>query len=188
MVAVPLLVVFCLVATPAAARQAPQKPANGATAEAGTPPPEQAGEIPIDLERIRKLLAQQPPLELLPKDRPIFRISVYEDAFRMPDFQAYLKTLKIPPMAGGPWHHQFLSMVTPKEIAASYTSGENLQMALTGLAWALAMRGGVSAIGHIRNAFYDAEVARIRAEIQRELDALKAVNDAAKKAQQPKKE
>jgi hypothetical protein len=69
----------------------------------------------------------------------------------LPPIEAWLgdvRKLGAGPSVGPSFHQEFLKMVTPSDARASFTSGELLQVLLTGLAGAWAQRAAASAITH----------------------------------------
>lgn len=96
--------------------------------------------LPHDLDRIRRGLTTRKGVFVLHRDVPVFRVEIRE---KLPGIEAWLgdpKALWRGPFTMSPYHQEFLDMVTPPEARASFTSGELLQILLTGLAGKLAAR------------------------------------------------
>jgi hypothetical protein len=131
---------------------AAQEPADrGAAATTAAPSPQSpadpASNLTLDLERIREGLARSVDYRwTLPKDLPVFRLDIRE---KLPGIEALigeLEQLRRGPFVASPYHQEFLDLVTPPEARASFTSGELLQVMLTGLAGRLALHGLSNAI------------------------------------------
>jgi hypothetical protein len=139
-----------------------------------TTPPSQSGDpaaLPVDLTRIRTVLDRNAPSKI---DAPQLRF--YLDVVaRRPTFKEFLGSYDLinGPVKGAQMTHQeFLDMVTPKLLhsSAGFTGTEVLQVALTNWAAMSIIKKAVSALKNARN---DDEVRTIRAQIDRELAALR---------------
>lgn len=181
------LVHYCLILAIAAAplqnpppsgSAAPQKPAQP-QAQA---PEVKAEELPVDIDRIQRALANTPKLRFDSENRPVFRLQVFGekptiDDILGPDWQ------KGPVPYGGMTHQEFLNMVTPKDVQgyAAFSNAEGATVAATSflLQWTLQ-----KAIAKYRNSQDEREREAARQEV---LDALKALEDARARAGLPRK-
>jgi hypothetical protein len=139
-----------------------------------TPPPVQSGEaaqLPVDLTRIRTVLDRNPNTKISETQLRFY----LEVIAKRPTFKEFLGSYDLinGPVKGAQMTHQeFLDMVTPRLLhsSAGFTGTETLQVALTN--WA-AMSVIKKAVNALRNARDDGEVRAIRAQIDRELTALR---------------
>ena len=141
-----------------------------------------AEDLPVDIDRIQRALANTPMLRFDKDDRPVFRVEVFGekptiDDILGPDWQ------KGPVPYGGMTHQEFLDMVTPKDVQgyAAFSNKEGAVVAATSLLlqWTLQ-----KAIAKFQNSQDEREREAARQEI---VDALKALEDARAKAGLPRK-
>jgi hypothetical protein len=97
-----------------------------------------------DLERIRQRLDVPSPLRDTVGAAPTFRTSVTEPRIDIQQFWGELDAVSpwVRP-SGGPWHHEFVNMVTPdafKGYGAIFTNGEKAGLAVQGMLSALAFK------------------------------------------------
>jgi len=183
-------------AAPAAADPAVQalRPAQQAGQREQARPVKDQGPLPVSLDRIRRELDQPPVSQsgttlnldrvALPEADPSteegkqgtsFKVRVEASRFELPPFMETLKQPWQPVVAGGLYHHEVMQLITPEGVrgSAPFTNGEMLQVAVTSLATALAMRGGIWAA---RNAIDWLRLQReeaARREVQDELAEFK---------------
>ncbi len=145
-------------------------------------PKVKAEDLPVDLGRIQRALANTPMLRFDKEERPVFRVQVFGpkptiDDILGPDWA------KGPVPYGGMTHQEFLDMVTPKDVQgyAAFSNKEGATVAATSflLQWTLQ-----KAIAKFRNSQDERERAAARQEV---MDALKALEDARAKAGLPRK-
>lgn len=181
---------MCGLASPSAVRAqpasgSPSQPIPPVTRQAPSQPPN-AGEddspLPVSLDRIREGLQREPALKLdfLDPDIPLFRTSVQERVLTLEDYwkigpETAVSRL-VRPSHASRWHHEFLSVVTPKDYLAT-----------------VPMQGNpVHPVGppvmEISNAlkkvFSNIERGRIRRQIQEELKLIEANNAEQDQEQQ----
>lgn len=141
-----------------------------------------AEDLPVDIDRIQRALANTPMLRFDKDDRPVFRVEVFGekptiDDILGPDWQ------KGPVPYGGMTHQEFLDMVTPKDVQgyAAFSNKEGAVVAATSflLQWTLQ-----KAIARLQNSKDEREREAARQEV---IDALKALEDARAKAGLPRK-
>jgi hypothetical protein len=114
----------------------------GATLMAPIAARAQAPEANPDLDRIRQLLDTPTPLrDTVETTPPTFRASVTEDRVDISRFwgepDAVSATVR---PSGGPWHHEFVNMVTPDEFkgyGGIFTNGEKAALATQAMGSAL---------------------------------------------------
>jgi hypothetical protein len=153
-----------------APQQQPPKPATTPTPQ--TQPPTDPEDLPIDLARVRKQLQNTGP-SVITDAKVKFTLEVIARQPTMKDFIATGESLRYGPVKGSVMSHQeFLDMVNPKLLnsSAGFTATDTLQAALFNWAVQNAVKKGVSAL---KNARDEAEVKAIRAQIDRELAALR---------------
>jgi hypothetical protein len=136
-----------------------------------TPVPATDIDLPVDLTRIRRALNSTSAARL---DETQLRFYL-EIIAKQPTFKEFIGSydLKNGPVKGAQMTHQeFLDMVTPKLLhsSAGFTATETLQVALVNWAAQTAVKKAVNALRNARN---DDEVRAIRAQIDRELAALR---------------
>jgi hypothetical protein len=132
----------------------------GVTVLAPVPVRAQAPAAATDLDRIRQRLESPSALRdrIEIADTPTFRVSVSEDAVDIRRFwgepDAVSPTVR---PSGGPWHHEFVDMVTPDEFkgyGAIFTNSEKAALASQAMASALLFQylpGAISsAVTHLR--------------------------------------
>lgn len=129
-------------------------PLAGVDSSSSTPAPSSTVTEPLafDLNRVRHGLATRKGIFSRRRDIPVFRVEITE---KMPPLEAWLgdpKKLWRGPFTASPYHQEFLDMVTPPEARASFTSGELLQVLLTGLAGKLAARAVASKLKSVKQA------------------------------------
>ena len=129
----------------------------GATLSAAVAARAQAPDA-ADLERIRRRLDTPSPLQdTVGTARPTFRTSVTEERIDLRPFWGEPDAVSpnVRP-SGGPWHYEFVNMVTPDEFkgyGAIFSNGEKAGLATQGLLSALAFKYLPGAIaGAIRQA------------------------------------
>jgi len=151
---------------PATQTQDPKPPAQ-------TQPPDDGDDLPIDLSRMRTRLSNLKPspindgkirftLEVIAREQPTMKQFIGKD-----------ENLRYGAVKGSVMSHQeFLDMVNPKLLnsSAGFTATDTLQAALFNWAVQKAVKKGINAI---KNARDEAEVRAIRAQIDRELAALR---------------
>jgi hypothetical protein len=158
------------------AQTSAQTPPAGPTTPATTPAVQAPGQsrdidLPIDLTRIRRALNSDSPTRLAETQLRFY----LEVVARQPTFKDFIGSydLKNGPVKGAQMTHQeFLNMVTPRLLhsSAGFTATETLQVALVNWAAQTAIKKGVNALRNARN---EDEVRAIRAQIDRELAALR---------------
>jgi hypothetical protein len=105
----------------------------------------QTPEATVDLERIRQELDAPSPLRDTVATTPAtFRTSVTEDRIDIGRFwgEPDARSPWVRP-SGGPWHHEFVNMVTPDEFkgyGAIFTNGQKAGLATQGMMSGLAFR------------------------------------------------
>ena len=141
-------------------------------------PPASAGDdgskLPVSLERIRQGIQRDPKLKIdfLDPSIPLFRISVQEKALKLEDYWKIgpetAVSRDVRPSFASTWHHEYMSMVTPKQqIAASPFGIFGNPIHPVG--------PPILEIGKaLKQVFSNAERGRIRRQIQEELKALEA--------------
>ncbi|MFI5179091.1 MAG: hypothetical protein ACHQO8_11030 [Vicinamibacterales bacterium] len=146
---------------------------SGAPALAGqTPAPQAGGDSSESLTHIKAALSHAPAIKMA-GDSLRFYLEVYGQ--QLPPFWSFVGSYDL---RNGPVKHstmtgqEFLDMMRPKQLysSAGITAPELMQFALTNIAAQALIR---KAIRDIREARTEAEVAQIRARIERELQALK---------------
>jgi hypothetical protein len=141
-----------------------------ATSQQQTPPDDDA--LPIDLNRVKKQL-QTPGPAAITDAKVKFTLEVIAHQPTMKKFYADGESMKYGPVKGSVMSYsEFLDMVNPKELhsSAGFTATEDLQAALVNWAVHKAVAKGINAL---KNARDDAEVSAIRAQIDRELAAIR---------------
>lgn len=114
----------------------------GATVLAPASARAQTPDAAADLERIRQRLDTPSPLrDTVEATRPTFRTSVTEAPTDIRQFwgEPDAVSARVRP-SGGPWHHEFVNMVTPDEFkgyGGILTNGEKAGLATQGLLSAL---------------------------------------------------
>ena len=164
---------------PAAATQPDGSGAQTTAAQPAAPTDDDAGDLPVSLDRIRRDLSRAPAIRLQ-GDRNVFRVEVIG---RKPTIEDILGPdyLKGPTPAGAPTHQEFLDLVTPKDFQgyAAFNNREAMTVAATSFAlqWALQR-----AIHKFQTAKQEREREAARKEVQ---DALAELEKARVKAGLP---
>jgi hypothetical protein len=154
-------------------QQAPSGDPNAAAAQA-TPAP--AEELPVSLRRIQRSLSRPPKLRV-ESEKPVFRMEIFG---RKPTIEDILGPdyLRGPVSGGAMTHHEFLAMVTPKDVQgyAAFSNGQGLTVAATSIAlqWALQ-----KAIHKLSEAKQDRDREAARREV---MDAMSALQEARRRA------
>ncbi len=162
------------VAAPAA-RQTPPPATQAPPAQTPTPTPEPPAQSldtpPPNLDHIKAALSHPPELQM-PGEKLKFYLEVYGQPTPFWSFVGSYDLRNGPVKRAPITGQEFLDMMRPKELysSAGITAPELLQFAVTNIAAQAIIR---KAIQDIRSARTDAEVAEIRARIDRELRALK---------------
>ena len=138
----------------------------------GSSQSEEPARLPVDLSRIKTGLDRKPAMRL---DDSEIRFTI-EIIARQPNFKDFIGSYNF--LDGGPvrgaqmTHQEFLNMVTPKLLnsSAGFTGTDTLQAALVNWAAQTVIKKAVTALRNARNGD---EVRSIRAQIDRELAALR---------------
>jgi hypothetical protein len=149
--------------------------AQGSTGSSTNPPqtPTQAPSVPQNLDRIRDRVNTPPTLVVTDGQLRIY----VEVIGHWPTFWEYTKGTDF--LKGGPagsrgaiTHNELLGSLTPKELYGSggISAGELLQGAVVNWLGQMIIKKGLKEISEARNSD---EIAKIRARIDRELEALK---------------
>lgn len=157
-----------------------QKPA--VQQEKAQAPKIKAEDLPVDIDRIQRALANTPRLRFDQNEKPVFRVQVFGDKPTIDDILG-------PDWANGPvpygsmTHQEFLKMVTPEDVQgyAAFSNKEGATVAATSflLQWTLQ-----KAIAK----FNQTQDAREREAARKEvLEALNALEEARAKAGLPRK-
>jgi hypothetical protein len=155
-------------------RQAPPAPSSVTTIAAQPPAGLDPNDLPVDVERIQRALAQ-PPAIRLESDKPVFRVEVFGEK---PTIEDILGTeyWKGPVAYGGMTHQEFLDMVTPRDVQgyAAFSNKEGATVAATSflLKWALQKA--------VQN-YKDARTERAREAARKEVEAALAELDEARR-------
>ena len=155
-----------------------QPPAQKPPQESKQPPPAiKAEDLPVDLDRIQRALANTPRLRFDEKDQPVFRVQVFGEKPTIDDILG-------PDWATGPvkygamTHQEFLAFVTPRDLQGygGLTNTEGATIAATSFAlqWTLQ-----KAIRKYRESQDTREREAARKEV---LEALNALEQARAKA------
>jgi hypothetical protein len=99
-----------------------------------------------------KLREPPPPAAPQPQEPTTYKVRVEEKYFKLPSFAETLNVGRGYPPPGGLYNYEIMQMITPPGFRGSeaYTNAEVLQLAASSLAAALAMRGVVSGVKHLR--------------------------------------
>lgn len=167
-------------ATASMVQSTAQKPAPpAATAQT---PKLTAADLPVDLDRIQRALANTPRLRFDQSDRPVFRTQVFGekptiDEILGPDWA------KGPVKHGAMTHQEFLKMVTPEDVQgyAAFSNTEGMTVAATSLALQWALQKAIARFNATQDE-REREAAR-----QEVLQALNALEQARAKAGLPRK-
>jgi hypothetical protein len=170
----PLLVVMALLLAvlAAPARALAQDERAQASQTSGTGPQVRPPQGSANLDRIREAVTRPPALII-----DDGRLKIYVEVIaNWPNFAEMVKGYDLmhgPTKRGGPMSHQeFLNMVTPKEMHSSVgiRPTEILQAAIVGALGQAIIKRGLEAIRQARD---EREIQEIRAQIDRELAALR---------------
>lgn len=177
-----LLIVAAPVQSPPAAGSAAQTTKEPSKQQEAQAPKVKAEDLPVDVDRIERALANTPKLRFDKDNKPVFRVEVFGDKPTIddilgPDWQ------KGPVPYGGMTHQEFLDMVTPKDVQG-YAAFSNKQGAVVAASSFLLQWTLQKAIAKFQNSKDDREREAARQEV---LDALKALEDARAKAGLPRK-
>ena len=162
-----------------------QPPAGQAQPPAQKPPQEaqktqpaiKAEDLPVDLDRIQRALANTPRLRFDEKDRPVFRVEVFGakptiDDILGPDWA------KGPVKYGSMTHQEFVAFVTPRDMQGygGLTNTEGATIAATSFALQWTLQKAI-------RKYRETQDAREREAARKEvLDALNALEQARAKA------
>lgn len=172
-----ITLVVSLSGAPALAAQTSVPPATSTQTPAVSteaPPPAQSGDqaaLPVDLTRIKSVLDRNPTSRVNET-----QLRFYLDVVaRQPTFKEFIGSYDLingPVKNTAMTHQEFLDMVTPKMLhsSAGFTGTETLQLALVNWAAQSVIKKAISALRNARN---EDEVRSIRAQIDRELAALR---------------
>jgi hypothetical protein len=140
-----LLLGLPLASTPAAAQSGFPEPNSGRARASPAPIDPVPADLPVSLDRIREALERAPqPVIVLP-EQPSFSIVIEG---KLPNFEDFVEPgeLQSFAMPSALSHQEFLSMVTPTDYRAPFTSGELAQVVATGIAGSLAMSAITKAV------------------------------------------
>jgi hypothetical protein len=140
-------------------------------------------DLPVDLDRIQKALANTPKLRFDPQtSRPVFRVQVFGDKPTIDDILGP-DWAKGPVPYGGMTHQEFLNLVTPKDVQgyAAFSNKEGMTVAATSFLLQWTLQKAIRKYNETKN---DREREAARKEV---LDALNALEEARAKAGLPKK-
>ena len=161
--------------------------AQSAVAPAAGRAAAQAPVDPADLERITRSLETPTPLrDAVVEAPPTFRVSVSQEGVDMRRFWGEPDAVAgwVHP-SGGPWHHEFVNMVTPDEFkgyGAIFTNSEKAVIARQQVLTALAWQYLPVAITKTKKALAERAA---KAEVQRELEAFYTLHPEARRRTQP---
>lgn len=103
-----------------------QTPASTSTQQPQQPQQPDLSQVPLSLNRIREGVLREQKLNIpfLAPDTPVFRVHVEEEGLKLSDYWKVMPDTAVSrdvrPYFASTWHHEFMSMVTPKQqIAAS---------------------------------------------------------------------
>jgi hypothetical protein len=168
------------------ARPAQPSPQQTSPATSAASDSEDSSKLPVSLDRIRDGLQRDPKLkiEFLDPTIPLFRTSVQEKGLELSDYWKIgpdtAVSRMVRPSFASRWHHDFLSMTTPKQhIAASPFGIFGNPVHPVGLPTAEISQA-------IKGMITNVQRARIRRQIQAELKAIDTIKaqqvEAEKKA------
>jgi hypothetical protein len=174
---------MCVLAIPLAVHAQPTPPPTQPTPVSEG---EDGSKLPVSLDRIREGVQREPKLKIdfLDPNIPLFRISVHEKGLKLEDYWKIgpdtAVSRDVRPSFASTWHHEFLSMTTPKQQIAASAFG--------------IFGNPVHPIGPpvgeitkaLKKVFSNAERGRIRRQIQEELKTIEAnKSQQAQQAKQP---
>lgn len=169
-----LTVQMAVVRTAAAQTAAAQTPAAAG---------DDGAKLPVSLDRIREGIQREPQLKIdfLDPDIPLFRISVREKPLALEDYWKVgpdtAVSRDVRRSYASAWHHEFLSMSTPKQHIAASPFG------IFGNPVHPVGPPVLPMIGAFKQVLSNAQRGRIRRQIQEELKALEA--NKSEQAQPP---
>jgi hypothetical protein len=182
---------ICVLAIPIAVHGQSAQPSSQPAPTQQTSPTaaaegEDGSKLPVSLDRIREGIQRDPKLKLdfLDPTIPLFRVSVHEKGLKLEDYWKIgpdtAVSRDVRTYHASQWHHDFLSMTTPKQHIAASPFG------LFGNP-AFPVGPPVLAIGSaLKKAFSNMERGRIRRQIQEELKTIDAnKSQQAQQTQQP---
>ena len=169
-----VLLVLSLGSTPALAQPASREP-NGQLPPASPSPTDTPADLPVSLDRIREALERAPQRVIVLPEQPSFSIVIEG---KLPDFEDFVEPgeLRSFAMPSALSHQEFLSMVTPTDYRAPFTSGELAQVVATGIAASLAMSAVTRAV---REGWRARRERNARGEVNAVLEALRERDGAA---------
>ena len=162
------------------------QPPAGQTPPAGQKPPQEAQkpqaaikaeDLPVDLDRIQRALANTPRLRFDEKDQPVFRVQVFGEKPTIDDILG-------PDWATGPvkygsmTHQEFVAFVTPRDLQGygGLTNTEGATIAATSFALQWTLQKAI-------RKYRDTQDAREREAARKEvIEALNALEQARAKA------
>jgi hypothetical protein len=169
---------------PAVHAQSPQPAAPRAPGQQTSPPPATEGDdgakLPVSLDRIREGIQREPKLKIdfLDPNIPLFRIHVQENAIKLEDYWKVgpdtAVSRLVRPSHASRWHHDFLTMTTPKDYLATVPMAGNPVHPVGPPILAISKA--------LKTVMSNVERGRIRRQIQEELKAIEA--NQAQQAQQ----
>lgn len=160
-------------------RAATQEPAPQQRAQADAI---KAEDLPVDISRIQRALANTPKLRFDKNDRPVFRVEVFGEKPTIDDILGP-GWAKGPVPHGAMTHQEFLDMVTPKDVQG-YAAFSNKQAATVAATSFLFQWTLQKAIAKYRSSRDEREREAARQEV---LDALNQLEAARAKAGLPPK-
>lgn len=173
--AAPVVLLVTLSSVPAFAQSStqtppPTPPATTSTSQPPATTQDDAADLPVDVNRIRKRLETPSPFRV-DETRVKFYVEVVAKQYTFKDYLGD-RSLRGNVPNSQMTHQEFLDMVNPKYLnsSAGFTATDTLQAALFNWAVGNAVKKGVAALKNARN---EAEVRAIRAQIDRELAALR---------------
>lgn len=155
----------------APATQQDQRPPANPPVQAG-PPPVSVEQIKKDLQKVPTLkLGEPPPPVAEPEQATTFKVRVEEKYFKLPSFAETLNVGRGYPPPGGLYNYEIMQMITPPGLRGSepYTNAEVAQLAVTTLAAALAMRGVVAGVKHLRADYRSWQEQQAHVEVEQDL-------------------
>jgi hypothetical protein len=163
---------MCILAIPPAVHaQSPTQPAAQPTQAAEG---EDGPKLPVSLERIREGIQRNPKLKIdyLDPTIPLFRTSVNEKGLKLKDYWKIgpdtAVSRDVRPSFASAWHHEFLSMTTPKQQIAASAFG------IFGNPLHPVGPPVLEITKALKSVFSNAERGRIKRQIQEELKLLEA--------------
>ena len=175
-------IVVLLTSAQASTQQPPPPPPTQQAVPQQKPAETPTIDLPVDLDRIQKALANTPMLRFDTQNRPVFRVQIFGEKPTIDDILGP-DWAKGPVPYGAMTHQEFLDLVTPKDVSgyAAFSNKEGMTVAATSflLQWTLQKA--------IRK-FNETKDERAREAARKEvLDALNALEEARAKAGLPRK-